>query len=265
MQTKSNETNSAHPCEPTNYNMSSSQEFLTSLAQSVYDSGALNNAFYDLWTTKRLSLDQIAILVRNYGQFVRAFPEVLSTMIMKTDDVIARTEHAKTLFSEMGYGNVRAVHSVLFDAFFAELGEKLGDRPRLSWATVSQAEALLTATTSLIEGEKELYSSDSATASGAQLALEWQAYTMLRKLYEGACLYAHLWERPDEFHEACEYFYVHIGAAEKEHKIESLNGAMQFDTDPASRDRIVDGFTRHLRLFQEFWSALAAKIMSQRA
>lgn len=239
-----------------------SKEFLTALATSVYSSGALNNAFYDMWTSRRLTLDELVTVVRNYGQFVRAFPEVLATMIMKTDDIVARTEHAKTLFSEMGYGNVRSVHSVLFDAFFSELGAKLGDKSRLTWKSICNEEPVLGATTMLIEGEKALYSSDSATASGAQLALEWQAYTMLRQLYDGACLYAGLWERADEFHEACEYFYVHIGAAEKEHKIESLSGAMQFDRDEASRARIVAGFEHHLSLFETFWNSLAARIAS---
>src|SRR3546814_2346498 len=108
--------------------------------------------------------------------------------------------------------------------------------------------------TTLFRSEKRLYGSDNATGSGAQLALEWQAYTMLRKMYDGACQYKGLWELEDEFHEACEYFYAHIGAAEKEHKIESLNGAKQFDLDELSRQRIESGFQEHLELFGQFWN-----------
>jgi uncharacterized protein len=51
---------------------------------------------------------------------------------------------------------------------------------------------------------------------------------MLLKLYEGSRTYAPLWSDPEEFHEACEYFYIHIGEAEKEHKIQSLVSTGQY-------------------------------------
>jgi pyrroloquinoline quinone (PQQ) biosynthesis protein C len=235
----------------------SSRAFLTDLASTVYRSGALNNAFYDAWTSRALPIDDIAITVRNYGYFVRSFPEILATMIMSADNVVARTEYAKTLFSEMGYGQLRAVHSVLLDKFFSELSAKLGEPERLTQAGLASV-PLLPEAVALVDGEKALYSSNSARAAGAQLALEWQAYTMLRKLYDGACHYRALWSDEDEFHGACEYFYAHIGAAEKEHKLESLNGAVELDTDPAAREQIVLGFHEHLVLFDRFWNAIAA-------
>lgn len=183
---------------------------IEALAKTVYSSGALNNDFYDLWTTTRLQPRQIAIFARNYGEFNRSFPEVLSVMISNTRNIEARTEYAKTLFSEMGYGNVEKVHSVLFDAWLAELGEKLGDLDTLVWANIERDVPVLPETIALVEGEKRLYGSDNATGSGAQLALEWQAYTMLRRMYDGALIYKDLWENEDGFHEACEYFYAHL-------------------------------------------------------
>jgi hypothetical protein len=121
---------------------------------------------------------------------------------------------------------------------------------------------VLPETSELVEGEKRLYGSDNATGSGAQLALEWQAYTMLRKMYDGASQYKELWDSEDQFHEACEYYYAHIGAAEKEHKLESLNGAKQFHVDAESLMRIRNGFTEHLRLFGNFWNAIAREMLA---
>ena len=227
------------------------------LALSVYKSGALNNKFYELWTSGPLSLQQIAIFARNYGEFNRAFPEVLSIMISKAKDVEARTEYTKTLYSEMGSGQVDKVHSVLFDEWLFALGMKLSDADSLRWVNIEKSHAVLPQTTQLIEGEKFLYSSDNATGSGAQLALEWQAYTMLRRIYDGALQYKNLWDNEDEFHEACEYFYAHIGAVEKEHKTESLKGARQFNVGPESLERIEQGFVKHLQLFEAFWNAIA--------
>ncbi|MFP3515931.1 iron-containing redox enzyme family protein [Pseudomonas sp. SIMBA_077] len=227
------------------------------LAHRVYASGALNNKFYDLWTSKPLQLKQIAILARNYGEFNRAFPEVLSIMISNTKNIEARTEYAKTLFSEMGNGQPNKVHSVLFDEWLLALGIKLGDAESLAWINIEKSHPLLPQTCKLIEGEKILYATDCATGSGAQLALEWQAYTMLRRLYDGALQYKHLWSNEDEFHEACEYFYAHIGAVEKEHKTESLKAAKHFHTGPENQIRIEQGFFKHLQLFEDFWNAIA--------
>jgi hypothetical protein len=151
---------------------------------------------------------------------------------------------------------------VLFDAWLLELGKKLGDSDTLAWENIEREYPVLPETRALIEGEKEMYASDNATGSGAQLALEWQAYTMLRCMYDGAMQYKGLWDNEDEFHEACEYFYAHIGATEKEHKIESLNGARQFHIGPESRQRIEEGFTRHLQLFENFWNAIADEMQT---
>jgi pyrroloquinoline quinone (PQQ) biosynthesis protein C len=238
-----------------------SDDPIKALAQSVYASSALNNEFYDLWTSQPLNARQVAVFARNYGEFNRAFPEVLSVMISSTRDVYARTEYAKTLFSEMGYGVVEKAHSNLFDAWLRELGKKLGEPDTLIWENIAQNLTPLPETFALIEGEKRMYGSDNATGSGAQLALEWQAYTMLRKMYDGATLYKPLWNVDDQFHEACEYFYAHIGAAEKEHKIESLNGARQFHVDSNSRLRIERGFRTHLDLFGAFWNAIVREIV----
>ncbi|MCA6126140.1 iron-containing redox enzyme family protein [Bradyrhizobium sp. WSM 1704] len=237
-------------------NASSVSDPIEALAKTVYTSAALDNDFYDLWTSTRLTPRQIAIFARNYGEFNRSFPEILSVMISHTQNIAARTEYAKTLFSEMGYGNVEKVHSVLFCDWLAALGEKMGDRETLVWKNMEKSVPVLPETRALIDGERDLYSSDNATGSGAQLALEWQAYTMLRRLYDGATLYKPLWKDEDEFHESCEYFYAHIGATEKEHKIESLNGAREFYVNAESLRAIEDGFTRHLTLFANFWNAI---------
>src|SRR5262245_21187984 len=77
-------------CDKQSSDARSSRQFLTDLAMTAYQGGAFNNTFYDVWTTRRISLDNIAVLVRNYGQFFRSFPEIPAAMIMRTDNVIAR-------------------------------------------------------------------------------------------------------------------------------------------------------------------------------
>ena len=213
---------------------------------------ALANAFYREWMALKFDIEALELFARNYGAWVKSFPDALATLVRATDDLDAKGEYVKTLYSEMGYGHRDKVHWVLLDAFLAQLATKMGRPGRLDRDRLEREVTLLPSTRALIDGEQELYAL-SDVAFGAQLALEWQAYTMVRQLYEGARQYLALWSNPDEFHEAAEYFYVHIGAAEKAHKDESLNAMRRYARD---EERIKRGYGRHLDLIAGFWNGL---------
>ena len=90
---------------------------------------------------------------------------------------------------------------------------------------------------------------------GALLAQEWHAYPQLVKLYEGARNYMHLFGL-EEFHELCEYFYIHIGTAEKEHKEQSILINAKIVKNNASFDRLKYGFNSYVSLLSNYWNAL---------
>ena len=159
---------------------------LTELTATIPTHSAVVNAFYDAWESRRFSIGELKVFVRNYGAFVEAFPAALARLIVGTENVSARTEYAKTLFSELGYGQASKAHSVLFYSFFEALADKLHHPGELSRSCLIDEIALLPTTIDFINGEQRLYASAVTVAAGAQLALEWQAYTMLRRLYEGA-------------------------------------------------------------------------------
>ena len=228
---------------------------LTELLREITSQPALENDFYRTWISGGFSIEGLEIFARNYEAWVKSFPNSLATLVGVTDDLDAKGEYVKTLYSEMGYGNTTKAHSVLLEQFFEELADKLGESGRLDRDRLEREIEMLPSTRELIEGERELYG-DAHMSFGAQLALEWQAYTMLRKLYDGARNYLPLWSNPDEFHEACEYFYTHIGAAEKDHKEESLNAVQRYARDDESLARIMEGYHRHLKLISDFWFGL---------
>src|SRR5713101_7129055 len=153
------------------------------LLSNISDHGALKNPFYELWSARQLSIEQIALVARNYGAWVKSFPDALAMLLVTTHDIEAKTEYVKTLYSEMGYGNASKVHSVLLNSFFKELARQMGQENTLDQETLARTTALLPSTRALIEGEQALYG-DRQMSFGAQLALEWQAYTMLRKVYD---------------------------------------------------------------------------------
>jgi len=228
---------------------------LEALLTDITNHSALNNEFYREWMTRRLTIDELAIFARNYGEWVKSFPDALSILLVTTEDIDAKTEYVKTLYSEMGYGNPAKVHSVLLNDFFKELARRMGHEGEMEWEHLQNTVELLPTTKELIKGEQDLYR-DRQMSFGAQLALEWQAYTMLRKLYDGARNYLDLWSNPDEFHEACEYFYSHIGATEKEHKEESLKAVKRYATSEENLAKMTHGYRLHLELIFNFWSGL---------
>ena len=225
---------------------------LGQLLREITSEPALENDFYRRWMSGIFSIEKLEIFARNYQAWVKSFPDALATLVSATDDLDAKGEYVKTLYSEMGYGNAQKAHSVLLDQFFEQLARQLGESGRLDRDRLEREIELLPSTRDLIEGERNLYA-DAHMSFGAQLALEWQAYTMLRKLYDGARNYLPLWSNPDEFHEACEYFYTHIGAAEKDHKEESLHAVQRYARDDESLGWIVEGYRRHLKLISDFW------------
>ena len=238
------------------------RERLGQLTAGIASHRAVNNRFYRRWMSGPLTIEGLQVFVRNYGAFIIEFPNAMAEIILVTNDLEAKTEHVKTLFSEMGYGNPQKLHSVLFDNFFGELARKLGHEGSLDRNYLAATEVLPT-TQRFNDGERRLYGNESPQiAVGAQLAQEWQAYTMLRQLYEGARNYLPLWSNEDEFHEACEYYYVHIGAAEKDHKAESLRAAVQYAQDEASLALVTEGFDEHLALYIDFWEGIYDEIVA---
>src|SRR3569832_816268 len=228
---------------------------LVQLLRVFTNQPALDNDFYRRWTSGSFSIEELEVFARNYEAWVKSFPDALATLVGVTDDLDAKGEYVKTLYSVMGYGNSSKAHSVLLDHFFEELANKLGENGRLDRDRLEREIEMLPSTRELIEGERQLYG-DAHMSFGAQLALEWQAYTMLRKLYDGARNYLPLWSNPDEFHEACEYFYTHIGAAEKDHKEESMNAVERYALDVVCLVWIVEGYHRQLKLISDFWLGL---------
>lgn len=237
---------------------------LRKMAEKVYEHGALQNPFYDLWLNHDLCIEQLQVFARNYGEWIHWFVDALAHLFQHTDDLGAKTEYIETLFSEMGFGHADKVHWVLLDAFLSELAQGMGHDGLLNRDRLAETK-LLPSTTRLRDGEMRLYgNADHGVAVGAQLALEWQAYPMLRLIYEGARRYKKHWESEDGFHMACEYFYVHMAGTEKRHREEALDAALPYAENKNALAHVQRGFTEHLDLIKGFWLGLCDAVKAQR-
>jgi pyrroloquinoline quinone (PQQ) biosynthesis protein C len=228
-------------------------ERIRELTRGMTEHPALKNPFYALWMADALPAAQVEVFARNFYARVRRTPERIALAFLHMDDLAARAETVENLYDEMGHGDARKVHSVILREFFEALLSRLHGRP-VSFEDIEAP--LLPSTIRLIEGGEKVFSSPHPQeACGALLAQEWHAYPQLVYLYEGTRNYRHLFG-VEEFHEHCEYFYLHIGATEKEHKVHSLSTAARACRTEADLRHLEQGFTTYLDLLAENWAEI---------
>jgi pyrroloquinoline quinone (PQQ) biosynthesis protein C len=232
-------------------------ERVSALARGCSEHPALRNPFYELWMARALPVEHVELVARNFYERVRRTPDRIALAFLHMDDVKSRAETVENLSDEMGHGNPAKAHSVILRGFF----ETLLSRMRGHHVDFDTVEApVLPSTLRLIaEGERVFSSPHPQEASGALLAQEWHAYPQLVFLYEGVRNYRHLFGL-EEFHETCEYFYLHIGATEKQHKIHSLSTAAATCRTAADLDHLERGFTTYLDLLAANWAEIYATI-----
>jgi hypothetical protein len=233
-------------------------ERIQALAGGCSKHPAVTNAFYELWMERALAADQVELVARNFYARVRRTPDRIALAFLSLSDPQARAETIENLGDEMGHGDAARVHSVILRSFWETLLSRLRDYP----VDLEQVHApLLPSTQRLVEEAEKLFSSPyPQEVCGALLAQEWHAYPQLVFLYEGVRNYRHLFEL-EEFHEACEYFYLHIGASEKQHKIHALSTAARTCRTTADLEHLERGFNRYLDLLAGNWSDIHAAIL----
>jgi hypothetical protein len=234
------------------------QRKIQSLAHSVFAHNALNNLFYERWMGGVLPLGDVEVFARNYLARTTQTSRMVALSFVGTDDLYAQVEIVKNLYSEMGYGNPEKAHLALLESYLIDLLSRLAGRPY----SMDELMALpvLESTRSFSREQLSLYTdgghSNPRHVLGTLLAQEWLAYSMLTRLYEGARNYQHLYASNDEFHEHCEYFYIHIGDAEKEHKIQAVKAATQECTTDQHVDEVSASFNRFLDVTAQYWEGI---------
>lgn len=246
--------------------MSGYYEEITKLATSVHQHGALNNAFYERWLAAPLPFDELALFAKNYLVRTSQTSTMLSLSLLHTDNLCARVEIAKNLYSEYGYGQPKKAHLHLLENFLTDLLSRVA----VAYTPVTKLsnDLILPSTRQFVTEQQALYTRSSEDggcqrALGTLLAQEWLGFSMLTRLYEGVRHYQHLYATNDEFHEHCEYFYVHIGNAEKEHKIQTIYAATLECRNDDEFAALVDGFYDFMTLTEQYWNGIAHAMVNR--
>ncbi|CAL9285681.1 hypothetical protein SUDANB180_06563 [Streptomyces sp. enrichment culture] len=239
------------------------EQSVEKLAASVRSSEALNNEFYSRWMGGPLTYPEVRVFAEQYLARTVNTSVMVALSVLNTSDLEARVECVKNLYSEYGNGDASKAHLVLLEGFLSDLLTRMKGAP-VPAREIREAPALDT-TRAFSTGQRALFESeDQRVVQGALLAQEHLAYSMLTRLYEGVRNYKSVYETDDDFHEACEYFYVHIGEAEKDHKVQAVKSAAAVCRDESDLAVVTQGFTRFVELTAEYWRGVASE-MTRRA
>ena len=232
------------------------------LSHSVFNHGALNNKFYDLWRERRFSKDEFRVFSINYFARVHATTYRISLALTSIDDWVSRIEILNNLSDELGHGVNENVHVLVLCRWFNSLGLKLGLEEFVVEYKNHKKLILSEKTTQFINETNGLCASGKMEACGALLAQEWHGYSQLGLLHEGFRNYIDMYEL-DDFHDVGEYFYVHLGRAEKEHKLQANKIAGRNCQSKEEFEILKVSFNRYLGLLEEFWNAMYSDILKE--
>ncbi len=230
------------------------------LTGSVFRHEALNNEFYRRWMGETLTYPEVRVFAVEYLSRTVQTSVMVALSVLQTEDRLARVECVKNLFSEYGNGDPEKVHLTLLENFLSNLLGRLAGRPVPIGEIYNSAP--LKSTEAFSTGQRSLFASDDQrVVQGALLAQEWLAYSMIVKLYEGVHNYKSYYDSEESFHEACEYFYIHIGEAEKDHKIQALESVSQVCQDEGDLQHVEAGFREFLRLTADYWRGVTQQML----
>lgn len=238
---------------PTIVDPEHARQRIAAIAESCYDHPALNNRFYRTWRAGPLPVADVELFARNFYEHVAPTADRLATVFLRLTDPRARAETIENLSDEMGHGDARKVHAGLLRRMLEDLLSRMHGR---AVAFEDIAPTVLPQTRTLVREGMALFGDERPEVGcGALLAQEWHAYPQLVHLYEGMRNYMDLYSLED-FHVNAEYFYLHIGATEKEHKIHSVSTAAHMCRTQQQIDLLEHGYNRYLDLLAEYWEGL---------
>src|SRR5579884_1204583 len=138
--------------------------FYEHMRSEVLRHGAINNPYLDRFRLGDMTDEEFGTFAVEFYNFARFFPKILVSQLVNTEDEGVADELTKVLYSELGDGQVRRRHELLYRDFLRSVGFQIHD---------VLATPMLPSTRAYIEGMEQLYSSGNhALALGASFGLE---------------------------------------------------------------------------------------------
>lgn len=230
------------------------QDRIDAIAEGVFAHPVMANDFYKAWRSHRLTLADFHVFAGNYFARVHATSRRISIALSVIDDWVSRIELLHNLTDELGHGERDNIHVLVLYRWLDSLSRAMGCQENLR--DIFDRTPLLESTTRFIKVTEALCRQSPQAAAGALLAQEWHGYSQIAYLCDGFANYKCLYDFED-FHDISEYFYIHLGRAEKEHKLQASLIAGRNCASEQELETIQHAFTTYLDQLEQFWIGVA--------
>lgn len=223
--------------------------FHQDMRQLVLRHGAINNVYLVRFRAGNLSDKEFKQFAIEFYNFARFFPRILVAQLVNTEDEQVADELTKVLYSELGDGQSRHRHELLYRDFLRSAGIDIHD---------ALTSPMLPSTRSYIEGMEQLYSDGNHTkALGASFGLENMAITMWDHLIPGLThlkdtRYPHMDITYFTFHRELESTHEEA----MEHAVEAVQSAAQEGLSDRAKEDFRIGMIAVLNYLEGFWMGL---------
>lgn len=223
--------------------------FYEKMRSLVLGHGAINNSYLDRFHGGDLTDAELKEFAIEFYSFARFFPQILVSQLVNTEDEKVAEELTKVLYSELGDGQTRHRHELLYRDFLRSIGVEVHE---------AMSRPMLPSTRAYIEGMERLYSDGNhARALGASFGLENMAITMWDHLIPGlTSLKAIRYPRMDityfTFHRELES--THEKAMQ--HAVTAVEGTSNTGMSDADKEDFQDGVSAVLSYLEGFWVGL---------
>lgn len=223
--------------------------FYDEMRQLVLGHGAINNSYLDRFQTGDLSEKEFQEFAVEFYNFARFFPQILVSQLVNTEDEDVADELTKVLYSELGDGQTRHRHELLYRDFLRSIGIDVHE---------AMTRPMLPSTRAYIEGMEQLYrDGNHAKALGASFGLENMAITMWDHLIPGLAHLKHTrYPRMD-----VTYFTFHrqLEATHEEamaHAVEAVQDTNKAGMSDRDKEHFRYGVNAVLDYLKGFWLGL---------
>lgn len=223
--------------------------FHQEMRQLVLRHAAINNVYLVRFRAGNLSDKEFKQFAIEFYNFARFFPRILVAQLVNTEDEQVADELTKVLYSELGEGQSRHRHELLYRDFLRSAGIDIHD---------ALTSPMLPSTRSYIEGMEQLYSDGNHTkALGASFGLENMAITMWDHLIPGLThlkntRYPHMDITYFTFHRELESTHEEA----MEHAVEAVQSAAQEGLSDRAKEDFRIGVIAVLNYLEGFWMGL---------
>ena len=235
------------------------EQRVNSLAAGIFGTEAVYNSFFRLWCQQQLQPVELTGVAVNLYQHLAPTLRRIVALFSNINDGAMRHYLLRILNDEAGLAE-GIPHVRLLENFLNTLLTMVSATPCQVTAYLDQGYETESTRTLVHDGYKLFAQPNTMTALGALLAQEWHAYPQLVYLYEGARNYQLQFATLEQFHDACEYFYIHLGRTEKEHREQTSTLAASRVHTSSDWLALQEGFYAYSDLLINYWNSLTRAI-----